>query len=543
MVALSVMNLTGGIPGDAEGDTLASELQDPLQIGFLVLSALGGLVAWRWEPAGAVVMAGAAAALGLLAAFEYPWAISVGVALVFAVPAVLVWLAWRRGWGRRRAVVVVAVVTGALLLVEVATAQGLYAYYLGPQHPKSATLALAVDRVEWMWSGGMTSRQATVVARLTEGRRRARLLLEGPGGGQLRSGSVTADADGIVRLRADGLTPATPYRYTVEVDGRPDRGRGRGRLVTFPEGPASFTLAVASCARTGSNGVVFDTIRRLDPLLYLMTGDLHYENIGSRDPGAFLDVYHRVLTAPAQAALYRAVPVDYVWDDHDYGPNDADADAASPSRTAARRAYRQAVPHPPLPAGRDGAIYHAFTVGRVRVVVTDTRSERTDRTMLGAEQRDWLLGELRRAGEHALVVWVNPDPWIDATRPGEDTWGGYADERRLIADTIASEGSRNLVMVSGDAHMVAIDDGTNSGYATAGGGGFPVLHAAALDRRGKVKGGPYSEGAYPGPGRFGVVQVDDRGSTVGVELSGRDWRGRTLVRHRFEVAVPEMNGG
>ncbi|HEY3239492.1 MAG TPA: alkaline phosphatase D family protein, partial [Acidimicrobiia bacterium] len=335
--------------------------------------------------------------------------------------------------------------------------------------------------------------------------------------------------------------PATAYRYTIEVDGHPDRGRGRGRLTTFPEGPASFTLAVASCARTGSNGTVFDAIRRLDPLLYLMTGDFHYQNIGSRDPDAFLGVYHRVLTAPAQAALYRSVPVDYVWDDHDYGPDDADA--FSPSRPAARRAYRQAVPHPPLPAGGNGAIYHAFTIGRVRVVVTDTRSERTEQTMLGAAQRDWLLGELRRAGEHALVIWVNPDPWIDAARPGEDTWGGYAGERRLIADAIAGARVRNLVMVSGDAHMVAIDDGTNSGYATGGGGGFPVLHAAALDRRGRVKGGPYSEGAFPGPGRFGVVQVDDRGSAVSVELSGRDWRGRTLVRHRFEVTVPEMNGG
>ena len=530
------MYLTGGIPGDSEGDILASEVQDPLQVGFLVLAAAGGALTWRWEAAGAMVIGGAAAALGLLAALEYPGAISAGVALVFAVPAVLVWLAWRQRWGRRP-VVGVAVGMGAVLLVEVATAQGLYAYHLGPQHPKSATRALVVDGVEWMWSGGMTSRQATVVARLADGRRRARLLLEGPGGARLQSAAVTADPDGIARLRADGLTPATPYRYTVEVDGRPDTGRGRGRLTTFPEGPASFTLAVAGCARTGSNGVVFDTIRRLDPLLFLITGDLHYQNLSSRDPDAFLDVYRRVLTAPAQAALYRSVPVDYVWDDHDYGPNDADASA--PSRTAARRAYRQAVPHPPLPAGGNGAIHHAFTIGRVRVVVTDTRSERTAGTMLGPAQREWLLGELRRAGEHALVVWVNPGPWIDVARPGADTWGGYADERRLIADTIAGSGVRNLVMLSGDAHMVAIDDGSNSGYAAGGGGGFPVLHAAALDRRGKVKGGPYSEGAHPGAGRFGLVQVDDRGPVVNVELSGRDWRGRTLVRHRFEVAVPE----
>ncbi|MGH8993329.1 MAG: alkaline phosphatase D family protein, partial [Acidimicrobiia bacterium] len=329
----------------------------------------------------------------------------------------------------------------------------------------------------------------------------------------------------------------TSYRYTVEVDGRPDRSRGRGRLATLPEGPASFTLAVGACARTGSDGVVFDTIRRLDPLLYLMVGDLHYENIGTDRAGVFLGAYDRVLTAPAQAALYRSVPVDYVWDDHDYGPNDADA--TSPSRDAARRAYRQAVPHPPLPAGDGGAIHHAFTIGRVRVVVTDTRSERTGATMLGTAQREWLLSELRRADEHALVIWVNPDPWIDAERDGEDTWGGYAGERRLIADTIAGEGITNLVMVSGDAHMVAIDDGTNSGYASGGGGGFPVLHAAALDRRGKVKGGPYSHGTFPGPGRFGVIEVDDRGASVGVELSGRDYHGRTLVSHAFEVRVPD----
>ncbi|MDQ3947366.1 MAG: alkaline phosphatase family protein [Actinomycetota bacterium] len=533
-MTVAALNLTGGIPGDSEGDTLASEIQDPLQIIFLVLAAFGGAVAWRWEAAGAMVMGAAAAALGLLAAFEYPWTISVGVALVFAVPAVLVWVAWRQRWGRR--VLAVAVSMGAVLLVEVATAQGLYAYYLGPQHPVSTTRALAVDRVQWMWSGGLTSRQATVVARLAEGRGRARLLLEGPDGRQFRSASVTADTDGIARLRADGLTPATPYRYTVEVDGHRDQGRGNGRLVTFPEGPASFTLAVASCARTASNGVVFDAIRRLDPLLYLMTGDFHYQNLASRDPDAFLDAYDRVLSAPAQAALYRTVPVDYVWDDHDYGP--ADSDASSPSRAAARRAYRQAVPHPPLPAGARGAIYHAFTIGRVRVVVTDTRSERTEETMLGSSQREWLLGELRGAGEHALMVWVNPDPWIDAERRGEDTWGGYAAERRQIADAIAGAGVRNLVMVSGDAHMVAIDDGTNSGYATGGGGGFPVLHAAALDRRGKIKGGPYSGGAHPGAGRFGLVEVNDRGSLVSVELSGRDWRGRTLVRHRFEVVVP-----
>jgi hypothetical protein len=93
-------------------------------------------------------------------------------------------------------------------------------------------------------------------------------------------------------------------------------------------------------------------------------------------------------------------------------------------------------------------------------------------------------------------------------------------------------------MLSGDAHMLAIDDGTNSDYATAGGAGFVVMHAAALDRRGSVKGGPYSEGTYPGGGQFGLVSIADDGDTIAVTLSGRTWKNEERVGYRFTVAAP-----
>jgi phosphodiesterase/alkaline phosphatase D-like protein len=290
----------------------------------------------------------------------------------------------------------------------------------------------------------------------------------------------------------------------------------------------SFTFAVATCARVGSNGAVFDAIRAADPLVYLQLGDLHYANIDSTDPEAYFEAFDRVLTSPGQSALYRQVPIAYVWDDHDYGPNDANA--TSPGRSAARHAYRTAVPHYSVPPG-DAPVYQAFTIGRVRFVMTDTRSERTADTMLGAEQLAWLIDELRTSSStHALVVWANPDPWIDAAVEGADSWGGYPAERQQIADAIADAGIRNLVMVSGDAHMVAIDDGTNSDYSTSQTGGFPVLHAAALDRPGLVKGGPYSEGAFPGSGQFGLVEVDDDGGdTIRVRLVGKRWTGEEIV--------------
>ena len=87
--------------------------------------------------------------------------------------------------------------------------------------------------------------------------------------------------------------------------------------------------------------------------------------------------------------------------------------------------------------------------------------------------------------------------------------------------------------------MVAIDDGTNTDYATAGGTGFPLLQASPLDRPPSVKGGPYSEGTFAGAGQFGLVDVvDDGGPTVTVRLSGRTWDGRELVAYERTFTVP-----
>src|SRR5690606_7526957 len=414
-----------------------------------------------------------------------------------------------------------------------------YNYFYGPAHPSSARQALPIDRVVWSWSGGVTTGEATVVAQLVTGARQARLVLRAPDGQQVTTGYATVGEDQVVRLPANGLAADTAYRYAIDVDGHVDATRGNGRFRTMPEGPSTFTVAVGGCARTGSSGAVFDAIADLDPLLYLVTGDFHYGNPDRDDMDLFGGLYRRVLTAPAQAALYRSVPVAYVWDDHDYGPNDADA--SSPARPAARAAYHVYVPHYPLPGGPDGAIYQAFSAGRVRFVITDTRSARTPESMLGEQQLAWLERELVRASRsHALVVWVNPDPWVAAPEAGADDWGGYPAERQRIADVIADHGIRNLVMLSGDAHMVAIDDGTNTDYSTSGVAGSPLLHAAALDRPGSVKGGPYSEGTYPGAGQFGTLTVRDHGGhTVEVELTGWNWRGEELVSYRTSLPVPE----
>lgn len=343
---------------------------------------------------------------------------------------------------------------------------------------------------------------------------------------------------GIYRFTVSGLKPDRTYFYVLEVDGRRATDK-RGKAHTFPEGQASFSLAFGSCTKEkGMNHQVFETIRKKNPLFFLHLGDLHYEDIAVDDPALFRAAFNQVFAAPKQARLYREIPLVYMWDDHDFGPNNSDT--LAPGKESAALVYREYVPHYPLPD--EEAVYHAFSVGRVRFIVTDVRSQRTPfpwpddghKTMLGEKQKRWFKKELLEAGkDHPLIVWVNPIPWIGNTPDG---WSWYSRERKELADFIAENKIKGLCMLSGDAHMLAIDDGTNTNYAGTQGKGFPVMHASSFGSSASVKGGPYSEGAAPGSGQFGWMDVEDRGSEgIQVRWQGFDHKDCALIMHSFHI--------
>ena len=497
--------------------------------GALLALALGGVMALRFEGLGGAWLALVAVVGGVALAAHFGPVIG-AIPVVAVIPAsVFFVLAWRRVRSPR-AVFVYFVVLGVVLGAGGYTAYAAYDAVFGPSHPESATSAPQPSPVQWMWSGAADTGGFTVVAAVDATGPVMLRVADELDDQWVQAATATPDEHGIVRLVVAGLAPGSSYRYVIETS----LGRGpEGSTATFPEGAADVTIAFSSCARRGSNGAVFDAIRSSTPDLYIVTGDLFYGDIGPDDPEAFRAAYDEALTQPAQAALYRSVPIAYVWDDHDFSQNDGDASAAS--RPAAMAVYRDNVPHYPL-QGIDAPIFQAFTIGRVRVIITDTRSGRDPAgSMLGGEQLAWLEDELSRSvGEFPLVLWVNPDPWIATPAPGADHWGGFPDERRRLAELIEQLRFPGFLMLSGDAHMLAIDNGSHNTYG-GGGPGFPVFHAGALDRPGSLKGGPYSEGALPGGGQFGVIEVIDDGHDLQVRLTGRGWDGREVMTWSFTV--------
>jgi alkaline phosphatase D len=401
-------------------------------------------------------------------------------------------------------------------------------------------LARAQSLVAGPWSGNTTPSSASVSAVLDRPGISARVVAStSPDLTQpTYSAPVvsTTAAGNAVRLELAGLAADTTYHYAVELDGvRQTSGDLVGTLRTHPlPGARSFKISFGACGDYhNASQFVYQAIRNESPLLFLHLGDMNYQDIDSPLPESYRAVYTAQLTTGGLRHLARHVPIAYVWDDHDFAGNDSNK--TNVGRAASRQVYRERVPHYPLPAGGpDAAIHQTFTIGRVRFILTDLRSERDPNTlpddarksMMGAAQKQWFKEQLvaARDARAPLVIWVSSVPFV-SSETRRDNWGSYTAERAELLTFIRDQDIRNLLILSGDMHALAIDDGAGTA-ALVSGVQIPIFHAGALARPGSVKGGPYSVDGVavapsPGLGRYANLIINDDGVAVTVTYEGR----------------------
>lgn len=377
--------------------------------------------------------------------------------------------------------------------------------------------------VDHMLSGAITETTARIIARLSGETVDATLEYATNSGFtssfETSAVNVTSGNDLIADFNLTGLTANTQYYYRVVINGTPDSLEGKFKTNTV--GQYSFNFAFSGDAEIVDTNDVYNRITARTPLFFFALGDTPYTDYNNTFYGPYQDAYKAWFGAAYVKNMLANIPYQYVWDDHDFCGNDSDSSAQG--KPYVQSVYRQHIPHYPLEVS--DSIYHAFTVGRVRFIVTDLRSERSGSTYIGTSQMTWFKAEISAVASDPdleLIVWASSSPYIASA--GSDTWFGASAQRVEIADHIASVNMQNnFCIISADAHMIAADDGTNSDYSTSVVGGFPVFHSAPLNRSNSTKGGPYSEGTFSSTvGQYSIMSITDNGTNIDVNVKGYD---------------------
>ncbi len=321
-----------------------------------------------------------------------------------------------------------------------------------------------------------------------------------PGMGDVvKSGTVAAVADlaHTVHVDVTGLDPDGEYHVQFHVEGW-DSPVARSR--TLPaHGTPALRFGFVSCQKYTDGW--YNALRGLageDLDLWFHLGDYIYENgdtgpVRSHGSGEIftLDEYRNRYGTykrdPDLIAAHLAAPVIAVWDDHEVDNNYADevgANGQTPAQILARRTagYRAWFEHLPVrlpaPTGPDLRIYRGFDWGSLaRFHMLDGRQYRDpqpcqaelaasglpvaecperlgeDRTMLGADQREWLAANLASSGAVWDIVGQQtvfcPLPIVGLFNT--DQWDGYPQDRQRVWDLLRRR--TNPVVLSGDIHV------------------------------------------------------------------------------------------
>lgn len=220
-------------------------------------------------------------------------------------------------------------------------------------------------------------------------------------------------------------------------------------------------------------------------------------------------------------------------------------------------------------------IYHSFRMGNLEFFMLDTRNSRMPRhdafeydaqnetwlfepdsvnhTMLGEAQRNWLLEGLQASEADWKIIGSSVIfnsyyaeilkvalvfQGLEVNIAGQNgsgatlasnlayNWVGYPADQQALLDVYQSGAVQDLLLLSGDSHSTALDDGTNAGIPELTASGFAAGDEAVInyyvDSIGALIGYPPVEEALWNGGGNAVSNLNFNDSFGTVEVFGKD---------------------
>ncbi len=237
---------------------------------------------------------------------------------------------------------------------------------------------------------------------------------------------------------------------------------------TIDKEPALKTIAFGSCNHEFDEQVLWDPIISHQPDLWVWLGDNIY---GDTDSMPLLKAkYEQQNNNLGYRKLKAVAPIVGIWDDHDYGKNDAGKNY--PYKKESRDLMYDFLDIPQdSPLRKKEGAYGAYEYGpsgkKVKIILLDARYFRDSLTMenrtyipnetgtmLGEEQWSWLEEELKNST--AKITVIGSGIQILSNEHPFEKWANFPHERERLLKLLTTYQVNGSILLSGDRHIAEI---------------------------------------------------------------------------------------
>lgn len=274
----------------------------------------------------------------------------------------------------------------------------------------------------------------------------------------------------IAKCRITQLEPATRYNYFLVINGEksPIYSFQTQALWQYRTDPPPFRLAAGSCTFInepaydrpgepyGGEYYIFDTIASKKPDLMLWLGDNVY--LREVDFNSYSSMQHRYNESrklPEIRKLLSACPHYAIWDDHDFGPNDATGCYIHKDWTL--QLFEQYWSNPSYGIPGIPGITTSFSYSDVDFFLLDNRynkvapgTEGQQAAIFGKPQLDWLIQNLKFSKAPFKIVAAGGQILNSVDK--FETLSTVPSERAYLLQAIEKNGITGVIFLTGDRH-------------------------------------------------------------------------------------------
>ncbi|MGM0526082.1 MAG: alkaline phosphatase D family protein [Pseudomonadota bacterium] len=321
-------------------------------------------------------------------------------------------------------------------------------------------------------------------------------------------------------------------------------------------------IAFGSCSHQDKDMPILDSIIADQPGVFLFLGDNVY---GDTENMQELQAKYEKLGAKERfKQLRNQTQTLAIWDDHDYGANDAGKDY--PKKEQSRQVMLDfwEVPEESKRRTRKDGIYTSEMYGegeqKIHVIMPDLRWNRDDlkhvsrdeyanerapnnlgpyiphddmsKSMLGEKQWEWLEQQLQKPSRVKVIA---SSLQLLADFTGWESWANFPADRQRLFSLIKKHKVNGVILVSGDTHWGEVsyyDEDLD----------YPLweVTSSGLTQEWKdVSPNKHRIGQYTANVNYGSVKIDWEKDDPLVSLSLKDEAGDIVTKHSFRLSTLE----